>query len=78
MMGGQKWPPFIGPSYFCDNSQARGSTGVIWERGRLVRPGSNAGTGETPAPPGLLRAYDNSQTLLLAHRRSIAAAFTLP
>ncbi len=25
---------------------------AIWERGRLARPGSNAGTGETPALPG--------------------------
>jgi len=29
---------------------------MIWGRGRLARSGSNAGTGETPAPPGLLRA----------------------
>jgi len=46
-----------------DFVSAQGRFGVIWGRGRLARPRSNAGTGETPAPPGLLRANENSRHL---------------
>jgi len=44
----------------CEKSLAHRRSGVIWGRGRLARPKFSAGTGETPAPPGLPRAYEKS------------------